>query len=649
MLKLSGFGDEITPDFEGQLIEMRKMGLNHIALRNLWNTNILDLNANQKKEARYQLRKYGMGVSEIGSPLGKVLITSTWKKEWERYERAIELAHFFNCPRIRIFSFYFPKGKAPEMYRDKVIDRLKQMTDRAEQEGLILLHENESNIYRENGYQCRDLAATIDSPHFRLIFDPANFVFSGTHATSQWFDIMADYVTHIHVKDVNFNKVFFPAGEGESEIPLLIEKLVQRGFTGYATMEPHLAHGGQFSGFSGPENFANATEAFRRVCDKAGMPHREVRMGTIGMGFIGMFHCTAMKSVPEAHLVAVADVVDSPNFEKAQEQFNCEVYNQIDELLNRPDIDAITIGTPSGLHGEITIKAAQQKKHVLTEKPIEVTLDKCDAMIEACRAQGVKLGVISQHRWDPGMMELKDAIESGTLGDLILGEAYIKWFRSQQYYDSGGWRGTWKLDGGGALMNQGIHTVDMLQWVMGEVESVTAQTATLAHERIEVEDIAQALLKFKNGALGTIIGSTAIYPGMSERVEVSGTKGTIVVDKDKVVLREIMGEKKSKEASESEDRGTGAADPQAISNHGHVSQIRDFIYAILEDRDPLIPGEEGRKPLEIILAVYEAARKGVPVTLPLTEYTVPESMPQPELKSQPKAQAKAKCKTRRKN
>ncbi|MBD3265976.1 TIM barrel protein, partial [bacterium] len=184
MLKLSGFGDEITPDFEGQLQEMRKMGLNHIALRNLWGTNVLDLSPKQKKKARDLLRQHGMGVSEIGSPLGKVQINSSWKQEWERYERAIDMCHYFNCPRIRMFSFYFPKGREPEEFRDKVCEKLKKMTDRAEQEGIILLHENESNIYGENGFQCLDLAEMINSPHFRLIFDPANFVFSGMKATS---------------------------------------------------------------------------------------------------------------------------------------------------------------------------------------------------------------------------------------------------------------------------------------------------------------------------------------------------------------------------------------------------------------------------------------------------------------------------------
>ncbi len=617
MLKLSGFGDEITEDFEGQLREMRKMNLNYIALRNLWGTNILDLNPKQKKKARDLLRDYGMGVSEIGSPLGKVSITSSWKKEWARYEKAIEMAHYFNCPRIRIFSFYFPKNRPPEKYREQVIKRLKEMAKRAEKEGLILLHENEANIYGETGLRCKDLYESVDSPNFRLIFDPANYVTCETHPFDQWFEMQADYIDHLHIKDCTFDGEFTPAGQGDGQFPELIETLAKRGFSGFATMEPHLMAGGQFAGFTGPEKFVEAVDTFRELCDKAGMPHKQVRLAVIGMGFIGFFHCNAMKEVPQAHLVAAADNKKVPNMKKAEDELNVKTYTNPSMMLKRDDIDAVSLGTPSGLHMEWTVKAANAGKHVLTEKPIEVTLDKADKMIQACKDNKVKLGVISQRRWDPGVRELKEAIQEQKLGNLILGDCYVKWYRAQEYYDSGGWRGTWKLDGGGCLMNQSVHTVDCLQWIMDQdVVSVSAQTALAAHKNIEVEDIAHALLKYKNGALGTIVTSTAVYPGLEERIEVSGTKGTIHIEKNKVVLREIMGEKKQ-EIEDTGERGSGAADAQAITNEGHVAQITDFCEAIVEDRDPFITGEDGRKPLEIILAVYESAKTGKTVKLPL--------------------------------
>ena len=624
MLKLSGFGDEIHQNFEIQLREMRKMDVNYIALRNLWGTNILDLNRRQKKDARDLLRKYGMGVSEIGSPLGKVLITSSWKKEWARYMKAVEMAKYFNCPRIRIFSFYFPKGRAPEEFRADVIKRLREMADFAEENDIMLLHENESNIYGDTGLRCKDLAEGVNSPNFKLIFDPANYVTDGSKPFSQWYEMQKDQITHLHIKDRRFDGTFTPAGKGDGEFPELIRELVKSGFSGFATMEPHLAHGGQFAGFSGPEPFAEAVKEFRKVCKREGMESRQVRIGVVGMGFIGKFHCDAIQDVPQAHLVAVADSKKVPNLQKAEDEYNVAAYSNVNRLLKRNDIDAITLGVPSGLHAEIAVQAAENKKHVLTEKPVEVTLDKADAMIQACKANNVKLGVISQRRWDKGMKELKEAVDGGALGSLVQGEAYVKWFRTQEYYDGGDWRGTWDVDGGGCLMNQGVHTVDCFQWVMGPVASVTAQTACLAHDRSEVEDVAYALLKFKSGAIGAIVASTAAYPGMDERIEVTGTNGSMIMNKSSITLREIRGEKKTVE-EEVVERGSGAADPQAITNEGHVAQIKDFCEAVLNNRKPMIDGADGRRPLEIILAVYESAKTGKTVKLPLKSKSRPRA------------------------
>ncbi len=620
MLKLSGFGDEIDADFEVQLRELRKMDINFIALRNLWGTNILDLSEEQKQKAKALLRHHGVGVSEVGSPLGKVLITDSWEKEWARYEKAMAMAKFFGTPRIRIFSFYFPEGDAPEKHRDEVIRRLREMAERAEMENILLIHENEENIYGWDGAHCADMIRAVNSPCFKAVFDPSNFITTGSRRPyAEWWDLLKDDVVHLHVKDKKISGEQVPAGEGDGEFPKVLRGLLEKGYVGFATMEPHLSVAGQFTGFSGPKLFAHATERFRALCDQIGIRHRQTRVAVIGMGFIGGFHCKSFQEVPEAHLVAVADVVDSPNLKKAQEEYNVEAYTDVAQMLKRDDVHTVTLGTPSGLHGKLAIEAMRAGKHVLTEKPLEVTLRKADAMIATAKKHKVRLGVVSQHRTDPGIAELRDAIHSGKLGKIVLAEAYVKWFRKQEYYDSVGWRGTRKLDGGGALMNQGVHTVDMLQYVMSSpVVAVAAQTARAAHKRIEVEDVAHALLKFKNGALGMIVASTAIYPGFPERLEVTGTKGTIIVEKDRVTFREIMDEKENDKEKEKDgaEFGVGSADPKAISNRGHVLQLTDFIRAIQDNRPPLIPAKEGRKPLEIILAIYESARKGKWIKIP---------------------------------
>lgn len=353
---------------------------------------------------------------------------------------------------------------------------------------------------------------------------------------------------------------------------------------------------------------------------------KEIGFAVVGCGVIGKTHAEQVRAIDGIRLVAVADEIPE-RADAFAKQYGVPGHTSLAELFARDDVDVVTVGTPSGLHADIAIAAARAGKHVVVEKPIEITLAKADAMIAACRDAGVKLCVISQHRFDPSTVALKRHIDNGRFGRTLLGEAAINWYRSQGYYDSGAWRGTWALDGGGALMNQGIHTVDLLQFLMGPVESVFAHTGTLNHQRIEVEDTAVAVLRFKNGAIGTLVGTTIAYPGLSTRVEVFGEKGTAVIERDKLThlfLREGgegsdagYGDKKAvnlAENPEAEDL-TAAGDPKVISAGGHRAQFEDMIAAIRENREPLVNGMEGRKPLEIILAVYESARTGREVRL----------------------------------
>jgi len=345
--------------------------------------------------------------------------------------------------------------------------------------------------------------------------------------------------------------------------------------------------------------------------------------GIVGCGVIAPFHAKAIGDLPGARLVAVSDA----SAERARDlasDFGAEALD-IDGLLARSDIDVICVCVPSGAHAEIGVRAAAAGKHVVLEKPIEVTLEAADRLIAASKEHGVTLSVISQHRWDGGVQALKALVDSGKLGRLVLGDAIVKWYRTQQYYESGDWRGTWRLDGGGALMNQGVHYVDLLQWVMGPVERVFARTRTSAHEHIEVEDIALAVLSFASGALGVIECSTAVYPGLSERLEVTGTGGTAIVEAGELKIRELKEEKGETapyggKAEASHDGKTGAAaaaNPADISYTGHREQLSDVLHAIDSGGKPAVDGAEARKPLEIILAVYESARTGRDVSLPL--------------------------------
>jgi len=338
----------------------------------------------------------------------------------------------------------------------------------------------------------------------------------------------------------------------------------------------------------------------------------KIRFAIVGAGVISPFHAKAIAANDKAELVAIADVVEEKARKLANDFSVKDVYTDYQEMLKRDDIDVINVCTPSGLHAEVTIAAAEAGKHVFCEKPLDITLEKMEKMIRTTRERGVKLGVVYQRRTLPAAIAARDAVRSGKLGKLVLGDAYLKYYRSQEYYNSAGWRGTWELDGGGALMNQGVHGIDLIQWMVGDVESVFAHAAPLVRD-IPVEDTAVAVLKYKNGAFGVIQGTTSVYPGMESRFEIHGEKGTIIFgDSGIKQWKFIDSDEKAPDV-----QGTLAASSSAtnISASGHAILIDDMIRAIQENRDPMVTGEEASKAVKVILAIYESARTGKEVRL----------------------------------
>ncbi len=346
---------------------------------------------------------------------------------------------------------------------------------------------------------------------------------------------------------------------------------------------------------------------------------RKYRFGIIGCGVISNFHAAAIKDIPGAELVAVMDR-NKLRAARLADANHCAWYDDLRQFC-RHEMDIVTVCTPSGLHKEPAIAAIRAGKHVIVEKPLDINLQRCDAIIEAAEKAGVKLATIFPSRWSECNRMMKEAVENRWFGRLTMGDTYVKWWRTQEYYDSGAWRGTWKMDGGGALMNQSIHNIDLIQWFMGGVESVMAMSGLLAHRRIEVEDTAVAVLKFKNGALGVIEGATSVYPGLLKKIEIHGNRGTVVVEQDNIVFWKFAGptplDSKVKKMMSSVKAGTGgASDPKAISSVGHRKQFEDFIQSVETGGKPLVDGKEGRKSVEIILAIYKSARTGKLVKLP---------------------------------
>ncbi len=349
--------------------------------------------------------------------------------------------------------------------------------------------------------------------------------------------------------------------------------------------------------------------------------------GIVGCGMIAEYHTRAVNEIEGAGVVA-AYSRSKANAGKIAElgrvKGEVAVFDDLHAMLKRTDIDVVCICTPSGAHMEPAVAAARARKHVVVEKPLEITLPRCDAIIGACDDAGVRLCTIFPSRFTEANRHLKAAIDGGRFGRLTLGDTYVKWWRTQEYYDSGGWRGTWKLDGGGALMNQAIHNVDLIAWLMGDVASVQAITATLAHERIEVEDTAVAALRFTNGALGVIEATTAAYPGLLKRTEIHGSKGSARVEQDDVTLWNFA-EARPEDAAilggltAASGFSAGASDPRGINHAGHREQLADFLRAIDTAGAPRVDGREGRRSVEIIRAIYRSAELGEAVELPLVE------------------------------
>jgi predicted dehydrogenase len=345
------------------------------------------------------------------------------------------------------------------------------------------------------------------------------------------------------------------------------------------------------------------------------MSGRYVRFGIIGAGVISVFHAEAIKGVPNARLTAVFDV-DQARARDFAAKHGIAPYYDFDRFLATAPIDAVSIATPTGLHGAVAIPAARAGKHVLCEKPLETTPERSQAIIDACRENNVILAPVFQYRFGAGAVTLKRAIDGGRFGRILFVSGRIKWLRTQEYYDSGAWRGTWALDGGGCLMNQSIHTIDLMLHFGGRPEQVFGYTATRTHTGIEVEDNACAVVRFKNGAMGTIESSTSCAPGLPLRIEVSGERGTAALESDAIAEWRFADADPHDEnilaAVKGHGLGNGASDPKAISIEGHRLQIADLTNAILNSSPPAIDAADAKIPVELICGIYESMKTGRP-------------------------------------
>ena len=344
---------------------------------------------------------------------------------------------------------------------------------------------------------------------------------------------------------------------------------------------------------------------------------REVVFGIVGAGAISQLHARSIAEIENVRLAGFYDLY-APAAEARAQEYGVKAYREYQDMLDDPAIDAIIIATPSGMHRDTAVMAAEAGKHIICEKPMEITVRRIDDIIEACDRNNVLLGGIFQMRFSEPIRLVREAMSAGRFGKMVLASGVMRWYRTPEYYSSSNWRGTWDIDGGGALMNQAVHMVDVLIHINGDVESVSAVAGTLSHD-IEVEDNLCAVLKYRNGSFGTIEVSTSCAPGFPRRMEFSGVNGTVTFEEDKILRWEFSEplEEDAKLVAESSQKESahGGRTPLGISINGHKAQLEDFACAIREGRKPAVDGREARRAIELICAIYESAKSGKTVYL----------------------------------
>lgn len=341
---------------------------------------------------------------------------------------------------------------------------------------------------------------------------------------------------------------------------------------------------------------------------------RTIRIAIVGSGLIGRVHAKAISKIDNVKLVAVSSRSQSSAAALATD-FGCNYYTDYRRMFEKERVDLVSVCTPSGTRIDVCDAAVSNGINILVEKPLDITAERCRTIIEMCESAGVKLGTVFQMRFQPAFQRVREAVLAGKFGRLILGNAKTICYRSQEYYDQGGWRGTWEQDGGGALMNQGIHTVDVLRWIMGDVNAVSAYAAHLTHD-IEVEDTVSASVKFANGAFGSIQATTSVGRGIDKQIEIYGEKGTVIIDGANITTWDFEEETDFDPSKEKKKELVSSARSPVIEDvWGHQQQITDMVNAIRSNAEPVITGEDGLRATQIVEAIYRSAKTGKQIVI----------------------------------
>ena len=663
-IHVSGFSDEISSDFDTQLETVRNLGMDYISIRGVNEKNFSEHTIEEVKEyIKPKLDEYKIKVSSIGSPIGKVFIDDEegFEKQISLLEKLCEMAKILDCKYIRMFSFYMPKDKNPEDYKDEVIKKLKIFTEIAEKYDIVLLHENEKDIYGDISSRCLTIFKEVGSEHFKGIFDFANFV-QCMEDTRECYELLKEYIVYYHIKDaVKEDKENVVCGTGQGKIEEILTDAIKNGYKGFLTLEPHLVIFDSLKdleledvnniikkdkGLDGKSAYALQYNSLVNILKSidfrlkkiGGENMKQVRFGIVGIGQMGGSHAEwlAGGKVENAVLAAVCDV-NPQKKEWAAEKLPQDVkfYDNYIDMLESGEIDAVLIATPHYDHPVIAIEALNRDLHTLVEKPAGVYTKKVREMNAVAESKPhLVFGMMFNQRTNPLYQRIKEIVANGEIGEIRRTNWIITtWWRPQAYYDMSSWRATWNGEGGGVLANQAPHQIDLWQWICGMPTKVRANLQYGSHRNIAVEDDVTAFVEYENGATGTFITCTHDIMG-TDRFEIHGDKGKILVEGSKKVTVSRLKESENElnERMTFADvanlfRGQGMSDLMDVEEFEipdqwgtqHVNVMINFTKAILEGTPLLAPGTDGIKGVTIANAMHLSSWLGQEVEIPFDE------------------------------
>ncbi len=663
-IHVSGFSDEISSDFDTQLETVKNLGMEYISIRGVNEKNFSEYTIEEVKEyIKPKLDEYKVKVSSIGSPIGKVFIDDEegFGKQISLLEKLCEMAKILDCKYIRMFSFYMPKDKNPEDYKDEVIKKLKIFTEIAEKHDIVLLHENEKDIYGDISSRCLTIFKEVGSEHFKGIFDFANFV-QCMEDTRECYELLKEYIVYYHIKDaVKEDKENVVCGTGQGKIEEILTDAIKDGYKGFLTLEPHLVIFDSLKdleledvnniikkdkGLDGKSAYALQYNSLVNILKSidfrlkkiGGENMKQVRFGIVGIGQMGGSHAEwlAGGKVENAVLAAVCDV-NPQKKEWAAEKLPQDVkfYDNYIDMLDSGEIDAVLIATPHYDHPVIAIEALNRDLHTLVEKPAGVYTKKVREMNAVAESKPhLVFGMMFNQRTNPLYQRIKEIVANGEIGEIRRTNWIITtWWRPQAYYDMSSWRATWNGEGGGVLANQAPHQIDLWQWICGMPTKVRANLQYGSHRNIAVEDDVTAFVEYENGATGTFITCTHDIMG-TDRFEIHGDKGKILVEGSKKVTVSRLKESENElnERMTFADvanlfRGQGMSDLMDVEEFEipdqwgtqHVNVMINFTKAILEGTPLLAPGTDGIKGVTIANAMHLSSWLGQEVEIPFDE------------------------------